>query len=121
MLTAASEIDLYLPLSFKIVGVELHFSILLIAANRNQQGVSHIIIVQMKGYLIVSILIRRDSLANRDSRVLDQDLDVRDRLSILPAYKALSGEPMIGFVCGKKESRKRENPSNERTDTDPPS
>lgn len=121
MLTATSEIDLYPPLSLKILGVELYFVILLIATDCNQQGVSHIIIVQMEGYFVVPILIRRDSLANRDSRVFDQDLDVRNRLSILPAKKSLDGEPMIGFVRGKKKRRRREGPSDERNDTHPPS
>ncbi len=121
MLTATAEVDLYLPLSLNILGIELYFLMLLIATDCNQQRVAHIIVMKMEGNFVVPLLIRRDSLANRDSRVFDQHLDVRGRLSIFPAHKAMNGEPMIGFMCGKQERRGRDCPGYERNSTHPPS
>ena len=62
MLTAAAEIDLYLPLGLKIFGIKLYFVILLFTPCRHEQRITDVVIVKMERNLVVAVLVRRSGL-----------------------------------------------------------
>ena len=78
------------------------------SARRNEKRVAEIVIVQMKGDFIIAVTVGPYRLTDRHPRIFDQHLELSARLPILVAHKPFNGEPVIGFVCGEEDGRKRQ-------------
>ena len=108
MLASTSEIDLKTALCLQIVGIERNLVLLLFGAGLYEQRVTKIVIVQMKGDFIIPVAVGPYRLADCHPRVFDQYLKLSARLPLLVAHKPFNGKPVIGFMCGKEDGRKRQ-------------
>lgn len=57
-----SEIDLDLPLTLKILRVELNLMVLLLALYLDQERITQVVVMQVKRRLVIPSVIRRDGL-----------------------------------------------------------
>lgn len=114
MYASRPEIDLDFPLTLKILWIELDLEILLFTPGFYEKRVTKIVVMQVKRRPIVPVFTRRDRLSVRDSCILNQNLDIRTRLSVCPAHKAFNRKPVIRFMRRIENGRLNQ----EGTDTD---
>lgn len=114
MYTSRPKIDLDLSLTLKILWIELNLDVLLFAPGLYEKRITKIVVMQVKRCPIISVFTRRDRLSVRDSCILNQNLDIRTRLSVCPAHKAFNRKPVIRFMRRIENGRLNQ----EGTDTD---
>jgi hypothetical protein len=88
----------------------LDLEISLLPSGFNQQRIAYIVIVQMEGDFIVPIVIRRDGLTDRNSRIFNQNLGLRTGTAVFATHKSFDREPMVCGVARKQDRRYEQRP-----------
>src|SRR5262245_23892645 len=96
--TTGSKMNVNFAFGFQVLWIELDLVILLLSLGLDQERISEIFVMQVKGRFVVAVSVRLDDLSIGDLGVLDKDVGIHNPLAVRPADEPFDGEPMIGFV-----------------------
>src|SRR5437667_12619368 len=94
-----------------VFGVELDLRIFLLVTSGHQNWIAHVIIMEVEGRLVVPAAVGEHRRSNRNSRILDDYLVVRNRKAIRSTHMAFNGKPVIHFMHRNRRGRKIQTPT----------
>lgn len=110
--------DLNFAFRLQVLGIKLNFLLLLLSVRLDEERITKIVIVQVKGSLVIPVSIGLYDLTVGNLGILHHDIGVSTSLSIRTTDKTFDSEPMVGLVRRhgyerrKHESRRKHcNPS----------
>ena len=110
-LTARSKINRSSSFCPNVLGVELDLDIFLLVTGDHENWIAQVIIVEVEGRLVVPAAVSEHRRSNRDSRILDDYLVVRNRTAFSSTDVAFYGKPVVHLVHRNRRGWKINTPT----------